>query len=217
MNKNETVAGIDVGGPKKGFHLVILRGADIVHTVSSTEPALLHERCLAHDVRAVGIDAPSQWGIEGSGREAERALARERISCFATPTQARAQQSTSGFYDWMFNGARVYAAFSASHPVLKTNAYSGGRASFETFPHAITCAFLGRENASAKLKRAQRRQLIGALGIDTSVVKSIDFIDAALCAIAAQRLIEGTTKAYGDAAGGFIFVPDMPAVKEERP
>jgi predicted nuclease with RNAse H fold len=208
MNKHVTVAGIDVGGIRKGFHLVVLRGSTIVDILSSTEPHRLHERCAHHDVQAVGIDAPSQWSIEGGeGRAAERALARERIACFATPTEARARASTSGFYDWMFNGARIYAEFARTHPLLGTQAYAGEKMSFETFPHAITCAFLGREVASAKLKHAQRRTLLDDLGLKTTALKSIDDIDAALCAITAQRLIEGKTRAYGDTDSGFIFVP----------
>jgi predicted nuclease with RNAse H fold len=208
MRSGHTVAGIDVGGTKKGFHLVIMRGHVIVHVSSSTDAVQLHRQCMDFDVTAVGIDAPSQWAVEGAGRAAERELARERISCFSTPTEARATANTSGFYEWMFNGARVYQAFVSSHPVLKSREYEGTRACFETFPHAITCAYLARDVVSAKLKLMQRRKLLEDLGIDMSRLTSIDYLDAALCAHTAHLLIEGKTRAYGDAQGGLIFVPD---------
>jgi predicted nuclease with RNAse H fold len=206
MNQDMTVAGIDVGGPKKGLHLVILQGTTITVAIRSPDPLKLLECCLHFDVQAVGIDAPSQWRAAGSARSAEREMARERISCFSTPTKEKADASESGFYGWMINGFRVYEAFARRYPVLLGNAYEGKRVSFETFPHAITCAYLKQE-ASAKKKGAQRRKLLEDEGIATGKLKSIDNIDAALCALAAQRLIEGTTRAYGDANGGYVFVP----------
>lgn len=201
------VAGIDVGGPRKGFHLVVLQGTQVRAVQVRQDAAEVARACVQHEVALVGIDAPCRWGLEGSGRSAERALARERIACFATPSRARALATRSGFYDWMLNGERLYAALAATHPVLMTERYGGGRACFETFPHAVTCALLGRELASAKFKRVQRRTLLAQAGIDTSALSSIDAIDAAVCALTAAHLAGGQVRAYGDAAGGYIFVP----------
>ena len=125
------------------------------------------------------------------------------------PRRLSGQARTSGFYEWMFNGARVYKVFADTHPLLRTGRYSGEPATFETFPHAITCALLGRDFALANQKRTQRRRLLEELGLDTAQLKSIDFLDAALCAVTAQRLIQGKTRAYGDDAGGYIFVPKL--------
>jgi predicted nuclease with RNAse H fold len=207
------VAGIDVGGSKKGCHLVILRGREIVKVAGNLDAHAMHAHCVAEDVALVGIDAPCKWGVQGgvqgggqgTGRAAEREMARQRIACFSTPTQARAQESA--FYEWMINGERVYRAFAPSHPLLCTNRYEGAPAAFETFPHAITCALLGRGAVSAKDKRVQRRDALGKLGFDIARFRSIDDLDAALCAYAAQCLMDGDAHAYGDADGGFIFVP----------
>lgn len=68
---------------------------------------------------------------------------------------------------------------------------------------------LGTDVASAKRKRAQRRQILEESGIDTQSLKSIDDLDAALCALTASYLLLGKTKAYGDADGGYIFVPNL--------
>lgn len=79
--------------------------------------------------------------------------------------------------------------------------------SFETYPHAIACAFLGKDIASAKLKRIQRRQLLEDAGTDTKTLRSIDAVDAALCALTARHLLKGEARAYGDAQGGYLQVP----------
>ena len=205
MNASFTVAGIDIGGERKGCHLVVLRGDEVVCSMNSGEPRELLECCLEHDVLAVGVDSPCLWGIAGAGRRAERELARERIFSFATPTRERALANTTGFYGWMFCGERIYQAFAPDYPLLGEHAK--GRVCFETFPHAITCALLGREVATAKQKKAQRRKLLEDAGISTASLTSIDAIDAALCALTARYYLQGQTRAYGDAESGYILVP----------
>ncbi|NOV24769.1 DUF429 domain-containing protein [Cupriavidus necator] len=202
------VAGIDVGGARKGCHLVILQDREVVCVAKSTNPEDLYQECLRQTVEVVGIDSPCRWSLDGTGRLAEKELASERIFCFSTPTQDRAEASTSGFYGWMFCGETVFQTFAPTYPLLTEKRYSGGRGTFETFPHAITCSLLGKEVTSAKLKRVQRRKLLEDAGIDTGSLTSIDAVDAALCALTAELLVLGRTRAYGDAHGGYIFVPD---------
>jgi len=108
----------------------------------------------------------------------------------------------------MFSGERVFQAFASRYPLLTERRYPGGRVTFETFPHAIACSLLGIEVASAKVKRVQRRKLLEDAGIDTRSLASIDAIDAALCALTARLLLQGKTRAYGEAHDGYIFVPD---------
>lgn len=202
-----TVAGIDIGGVRKGCHLVVLRGNAIVCNIRRGDPEHLARMCEELGAVAVGIDSPCRWGQPKSGRLAEKALAKERIFSFATPTRERAAANTSGFYGWMFCGERVYQALAATHPLLSDVGYAGGKVCFETFPHAITCAMLGTAEASAKRKRVQRRQLLRDAGIDPRPLKSIDAVDATLCALTATYVIAGRSEAYGDTEGGYIFVP----------
>lgn len=202
-----TVAGIDVGGDKKGCNLVMLHGAAVLCSITGAAPEALLEPCLAHGVVAVGVDAPCLWRTDATARLAERELARSGISLFSTPSRISALANTSGFYGWMFNGERVYQALAGDYPLLAASEYAGGRVSFETFPHAITAAFLGGGIASAKLKHVQRRQILEKAGIATTSLLTIDEIDAALCALAARHVIAGASQAYGDAAGGHIHVP----------
>lgn len=202
-----TVAGIDVGGDRKGNHLVILRGTEIVCNASRATPEQMLEQCRAYEVRAVGIDAPCRWRTGAAGRLAEKALAQRRIFSFATPAREVAMASKSGFYGWMFNGERVYDVFAAHFPLFSGGEKITGRVCFETFPHAITCAFLGTDVASAKQKGPQRREILAREGIETAPLRSIDDVDAALCALAARYLLEGRVDIYGDEPGGFIVVP----------
>ncbi|MDI9690781.1 DUF429 domain-containing protein, partial [Burkholderia cenocepacia] len=84
------VAGVDVGGDRKLCDLVILRGSTVVCREARIAPESLPALCLAHDVVAVGVDAPSLWWTGSGRRAAEQALARERISCFPTPSREQA-------------------------------------------------------------------------------------------------------------------------------
>lgn len=202
-----TVAGIDIGGNRKGCHLVILRGLEVISSINSRDVEYLVGQCKEFGPEAIGIDSPCLWGKPDGARLAERILAQRRIFSFATPTRERAEANRSGFYGWMFNGERVYQSLAGTHPLLTESRYTKGQVTFETFPHAITCAMLGVGVASAKQKRVQRRQLLEDVGIDTRPLKSIDAIDAALCAMTAGCLLQGQTEAYGDAEGGYIFVP----------
>ena len=201
---NEVVAGIDVGGAKKGFHLVLLRGNEILLSTKSPHPDERVQHCLRHQAVVVAVDAPCQWA-DRVPRQAEREMAREGIFSFSTPSRAKAQ--TSAFYGWMFNGERIYAALAEAYPLLDAPDKRSTPCSFETFPHAISCALLGKDVASAKIKGRQRRALLAALGLETTLLKSIDDLDAAMCAVTAQFFLSRTFKTYGDVEGGFLIVP----------
>lgn len=206
MANEPTVAGIDVGGDRKGCHLVVLRGYTVI-LVEKGQPEQVANAAIASGASAIGIDSPCKWATDGGGRAAEMELAEKLIFCFSTPTKEKALSSVSGFYRWMLNGERVFQALSNTHPLLDTPRFSQTKTSFETFPHAITCAMLGTKIASAKLKRTQRRQLLEETGINTQKLRSIDAIDAALCALTARHLIDGRTRYYGNTATGLIVVP----------
>jgi hypothetical protein len=51
------------------------------------------------------------------------------------------------------------------------------------------------------------------LGVDCRSLSSIDWLDAALCALAAQLLQSGVEcRVYGEAASGLLLVPIDPSV-----
>jgi hypothetical protein len=134
----------------------------------------------------------------------------QRISCFATPSFAIAKRHPSNYYSWMLNGAALYAELLSSGYKLFAGRLEPRRPTcFETFPHAIACALQGKI-VSAKHKRPVRRALLQRNGIDTRALTNIDWIDAALCALAACHLVSGSIESYGDGEDGFIVVPGEP-------
>ena len=199
----DAVVGIDVGGARKGFHAVCLRAGEFHSRTSSCVPGEIADWCLAINATAVAVDAPCSWSLSRHGRACEKSLAAEKISCFATPSEKVAR--VKAWYEWMRNGASLYAALIPSFPLFDGR-MSTRRACMETFPQAVACALAGRI-VSAKQKRHERAELLRSLGIDVSMLPNIDYIDAALCAVAASSAYNGTFKAYGDATDGLIVVP----------
>ena len=208
-----TVVGIDVGGARKGFHAVALRGDGGLARCTSRDAAVLAAWCRELGAELVAVDAPCCWRQGEEARAAERQLMREGIACFASPTREKALATSSGFYGWMVCGEALYRELDlhgyplAEHPEHLLSQ----RRCFETFPHAITAQLhraLGLEPALAARKRPQRQALLERFGVDCSELSSIDWIDAALCALAAQLLRSGAAcRVYGEAASGLLLVP----------
>lgn len=199
-----SVIGIDVGGARKGFHAVAMQGQSFV-TFASPELEKLSRWLQLMQPAAIAIDAPSSWAVEGGSRTCERMLriGDERISCFSTPTEERA--AGSSFYDWVRNGLTLYQALQATHSL-----YSGGEVKApvvgETFPQAVACMLAGRK-VSAKRKARVRREVLDESGYDVRGLHNIDLVDAALCALTAEALIQNRFVAFGRPEDGFIVTP----------
>lgn len=199
------VIGIDVGGSKKGYHAVVLHEGQF-DGQQFLSPQAVADWCRDQDARIIGIDAPCAWATTAGSRLAERSLSLggKRIPCFITPTRAAAMESA--FYEWMFNGERLYQRLDADYRRFD-GARRDGKIMFETFPHAVVCTLTGRM-VPARDKLATRRGLLQALGYDDTPLTNIDFVDAALCAVTAARFLRGLTQSFGDIDEGFIVVPD---------
>ncbi|MEA5416395.1 DUF429 domain-containing protein [Synechococcus sp. BA-132 BA5] len=73
-------------------------------------------------------------------------------------------------------------------------------------PHR--CPLRGGQ-AQASQKRTQRRELVQQAGIDLAPLTSIDWIDAAPCALTAQIVATGgACVSYGEPQTGWIVVPN---------
>ena len=201
-----TVVGIDVGGRKKGFHGVALRDGAYRERFQSVDAQAMAAWVRRLGAPAVGVDAPCRFSADGRMRSAERELARGGIPCFATPSQARAR--AHGFYAWMLNGMSLYEALSPAYRLLDapSRPAPSERVCFETYPQAVACALAGRR-LSGRNKRSERRELLEAAGIAADGLGPLDFVDAALCAVAAHCFVRGRYEALGEAADGFIVVP----------
>jgi predicted RNase H-like nuclease len=201
------VAGVDVGGPKKGFHAVALRDGAYLAQFTSPDAALVAAWCRHIGAQLIGVDAPCRWSTTGRARPAERALMAEGIWCFASPTRAAAEAHPKQYFHWMIAGAELFRRLEKTHPLLKDISQPVRYpVCFETFPHAVTCALRGRV-VSAKNKRKDRRELLAKAGIALAPHSGIDTVDAALCALTAHYAAANAVDYYGDAESGFIVVP----------
>lgn len=204
LPSGKTVIGVDVGGRNKGFHAVALRRGQLEPRAFPNADAAA-EWCLAQKPEVIAIDAPCAWAAHGRSRLAERtlAVAGETVRCFMTPTRAAAVGNP--FFDWVFHGEELYLRL--QRPFL---AFDGGRRRrsvvIETFPHAVACALQGRV-VPARPKAQTRRGILRDLGFNVTPLANIDFIDAALCAVAAAFFAVGSFRAFGDQAEGFIIIP----------
>jgi predicted nuclease with RNAse H fold len=202
------VAGVDVGGQKKGFHGVALRDGQYWCKFATHQAADMADWC-KNTVRAsaIGIDAPCRWSTTGRARPAERALAKDGISCFATPTLEAAQSNP--FYGWMKNGAELFRLVEIDFPLFDGEPVRNRKpVCFESFPQAVACALAGQA-VPAKQKAKRRRELLDRAGVDVAALSNIDTVDAALCALAASYFLANRYKKYGEPASGFIVVPDL--------
>jgi predicted nuclease with RNAse H fold len=200
------LAGIDVGGEKKGFHAVALRKRRVIATLASSSAEDVAAWCIEQGVAAVGIDAPCCWSVCGRSRPCERELASGGISAFSTPTQVIGEAHP--FYRWMVNGLALYKRFAPRYRLYDGRSSLVDPFCFETFPHAIACALAGKR-LSADRKRIDRRRILEQAGLPVQTLTSIDQLDAALCALSAQRVLAGRFHSYGNAAEGFILVPRL--------
>jgi predicted nuclease with RNAse H fold len=186
LANGDAVAGIDVGGRTKGFHAVTLLDG-VFEGRNSTNPAQIVEWCLQRQVTIVAVDAPCGWSDLSRSRCAERCLKLEdkKIHCFATPTRAVALRHKKGFYEWVFNGERLYDLLAPHYPLFD-GTFRKGPTSFETFPHAIVCSLAGKI-VRAKSKVAIRRHILRTRSYDVTPLVNLDLIDAALCALTAEQ------------------------------
>jgi predicted nuclease with RNAse H fold len=205
-----TTVGIDVGGARKGFHAVALRDGAYAGQRASREAQDLAHWCReVMQARVIAIDAPCRWSIDGGARPCERELRRQGIVCFASPTREAAAAHPSDYYGWMLRGDGLYRALEPTHPLAAALQIGSRRCCFETFPHAITWHLRGG-NAQAAHKRTQRRALLRQAGLDPAPLTSIDWIDAALCALAAHHAASGgECVTYGEPQTGWIVVPSQ--------
>lgn len=222
VSRARVVAGIDVGGARKGYHAVALRDGRFLACIASRDATALVDWCVTLEVMHVGVDAPCRWSSDGRKRASERALAAAGMACFASPSRAAAvaheaaaaQAGKSGWYGWMFEGERLYAALTREYPLYSTGD-PPPRCCFETFPQAVACALAGKI-VSAKDKQRVRRALLADAGVALDGLRSIDLVDAALCALAAQAFALGRWRGYGDDEDGRVIVPDTPVTPLAR-
>lgn len=202
------VAGVDVGGARKGFHAVLLQGSRVVSQLHSINPEEVAEFCRSDSrVRWIGVDAPCRWRTSKRPRLAESELRQAGYPCFFTPHREEALRHPTDYYGWMIMGWRLFACLEE-----KAILYPGrrqhhqGPVVFETFPSAAARRLaVGHSFTGNKLR--DRRALLQALGVETASLTNLDWLDAALCSVTALRVSQGNYEAFGNRDSGFILLP----------
>ena len=202
------VAGVDVGGARKGFHAVLLEEQSVIDQLNTPDPEALARWCLRAE--RIAIDAPSGWALPGErSRLCERQLLAKGVHCFATPMREAALASRTNFYGWMLRGEALYQALQRfGVPIARDAQALQGRCCFESYPHGITVALSPQIEVKAALKLEQRSVLLERFGLALDGLSSIDWIDAAVCALFAELLAEGFPVAvYGEPDAGLLVLP----------
>jgi predicted nuclease with RNAse H fold len=206
---SQLVVGIDVGAQKKGFHAVALIDGSFERPTRFTDPIEIVRWCRELEATTIAVDAPCGWSASGpsfSSRAAERnlKLGGKKIHCFATPDKDSAQAHKTGFYGWVMNGERLYDGLKG-HFALYDGTRQNRPACLETFPHAVVCALRG-DVVPAKPKRKNRLDALSGYK-NCRLLTSVDFIDAALCAAAAESFQLDSCYEFGNSSEGIIVVP----------
>lgn len=195
-------AGVDVS-LVRGLDVVVLDGSlSVVGRWSRVAPDDLGDLVAEVSAAVVAIDSPPGPAHAATSRAGERALLRMGIHCYCTPSDPDA--FTRPFYRWMAEGHRAFASVAAvGYALYRGGATVRGHA-LEVFPHA-TAMLLGADRT--RPKREHRRAVLEARGFDTSALRTLDQIDAALAALTGLLALAGRATALGDPAEGVLVVP----------
>ncbi|MEY2478255.1 MAG: hypothetical protein QOG87_3570 [Actinomycetota bacterium] len=203
LNAATVSVGVDVS-EARGLDVVALdESGTVIGTWRRQAPADLERLLRDLHPSVVAIDSPPAWGTSGACRPAEQAIRRLGMGIFATPSDPAAFDRP--FYRWMIEG---FAAFEAADRAGFT--YYRGRGSvtgraLEVFPHA-TALRLGGDPMLGP-KRVWRGAVLEAMGVDCSLLRSVDAIDAALAALTGLLALDGRCEALGDETDGVIVIP----------
>ena len=197
------VLGVDVSA-SHGLDVVLL-GTDLRPTRIANVQVDALERFIADNApEVVAIDSPPAWAKAGRSRAAERHLARLGVSAYAVPSNGL----QTPFHAWMRVGFEAFlAAERAGYPRYVSGPVIG--TALEVFPFVSAVAFAGyRPKLGSPRARAEwRRAVLGQAGVDVSVLRTTDQVDAALAALTALRTLEGDRVAVGDPDEGVIVLP----------
>ena len=107
-------AGVDVGGPRKGFDVAVIdrRGLVALERVGSAREVA--RRLAGFAPRVVAVDSPRRAAPDGErSRACEREVARRVCGIRYTPDERALHSHPGSYYDWILNGRDLYAELAA--------------------------------------------------------------------------------------------------------
>ena len=205
--------GVDVS-ERRGLDVIALNGNRAVTGPprARVSPEELEALLLELRPEAVAIDSPPAWGRTGASRQGERDLAALGVSCFRTPSDPERRERP--FYNWMRVGHAAFAAAArAGYALYRGGAVAG--CALEVFPHSTAVALAGTSPPPGTTRRpgakaTWRRSVLEAAGVDTSALRTLDHLDAALAALTALLAWQGCYFTLGDPDEGLMVLPGQP-------
>lgn len=181
-------AGVDVGGPRKGFHAAAVDERRLVAgpcRLASVDEAV---RWLAELRPALtAIDSPARAAPAGlPWRPCERELARRVCGIRWTPSRA-ALAARPSYYGWVLQGLALYRALRDE-----------GLAVIECFPTASWTRWAGARPRS-RSRAAWSRDALARLGVEGVPPRlGQDGRDAVAAALTARLHAQGRTEHFGE-------------------
>jgi hypothetical protein len=197
--------GIDVGGVRKGYDLVLLdNGRRVVEAERHVSLQALGGHIKAWRPDVVCIDSPPSWAVDAP-RATEAAVLALGLSLYRTPWAE--DKKSNAFYAWMLAGFEAFAAAQDAGYAM----YDGGTSVYgralEVFPHAIASVLHGVRRPHGVRKHVWRRAALSAAGVEEAALKGNDQCDAALCALAGLLALDGSFCWAGEPSEGVIVLP----------
>lgn len=208
-----TVVGVDVGGPKKGFHGCVIDGERIVAGPQALGDVAAAVGWVAwFGPTTIAIDSPCEGAPAGTKARPDETEFNQAGICHIRFTPPLDQLAGNPYYGWIEHGLALYAALAARLP---------GTELIETFPTAAWTVWHGRRGKQAR--GAWSQDAFDALGLEGAPARRLsqDDRDAVAAALVARLHAEDKeagpesrgkglgprTKAYGK-----IIVPaaDLP-------
>jgi predicted nuclease with RNAse H fold len=177
-------AGVDVGGPRKGFHVAVIDDRALVagpQRVCAPTDVLSWLR--RHDPLIVAIDGPCTAAPPGARwRSCERALARSVCGIRWTPDAAAIAENP--YYAWVVQALALFRLVEGVYPTI------------ECFPTASWTRWAGPRLASRAAWSAQALASVNLDGLPSRLGQ--DGRDAVGAALTARSHSRGETERFGE-------------------
>ena len=180
-------AGVDVGGPGKGFHVAVVDAIRLVDAAAGIASADRVAAWLGRRRPAiVAVDGPRAWASPGErSRACEREFARARV-CAIRYTPARALAEGNEYYDWIRCGLALYDALAGASWLI-----------IECFPTASWTRWGGPRKGETRARWSERVLRGRGLGAVPTRLDQ-DERDAIGAALTARAWARGEARAFGD-------------------
>lgn len=198
-----TWVGVDVGGPRKGFDVAVIDDRSLLHLARRLQVAEVAAIVQSTASSLAAIDSPRCCAPVGATtRDGERSLARNVCGIRWTPDETKVK--ASGYYGWIVEGLKLYAALAAV--AVET---------IEVFPTASWTRWHGPRGGRSR--SAWSTAALAGLGLDNVPERTNqDQRDAIAAAATARAQTHRMTEAFGEIIVPALHGPLLPRTLRTR-